>query len=585
MRWKDRLELFRNFSTYAGRYWLVVPKLGRPRPFVPTGPQRIVLAAIRRQQRLCRQPRLKILKSRQQGISTLACGLSQHACQTFRGHNAISLADKLELPRKWLRRAKRWQEQTPAHVRPHLAASNSSELYYDRLESNYWIGSQLGQTPGMGHTIHRVHCSELSNWADPEKVMSDLLPAIPKGDLTGLVLFESTGEMVGDWWHAQIVRSLEGGDDFVMVFLPWYITSDYRMPTALTEADYTPDERDLVAVGHAWAGDHREDAALAAFARIDPQQVAWRRWVIANEFSGDVERFKSRYPATVEEAFLAVGNLALPTAVIRYHGSQIHPPARCVRFGRREGRVIAEDAGEQTDDVWQIAHAPTPDGQYAIGADVAEGIASDPGDRRSDRDYSAAAVLNRDRLRFDAIYVGRPNADRFGEQLMLAGEYYNTAALCPEINNNGWATLVAIRDYPNIAPRQALDDRAGEVGSRDINRLGWRTDAATRNLLIDDWIRLCRPEPMTGFDGKVQVFSELLVQQEKSFVTNAAGKRQHRPGCHDDLLFAHMIAIQAHLSCPRRATERIDPDPIRTTARPSWAYSGGYDTDPDDTDD
>lgn len=577
-----QLDSFRHFEHYARRYWNVLPKRGPARPFILNGPQRIVDAERRRLIRAGRQPRLKVLKSRQQGISTLACGLCQQACQTHHGYNAISIADKLELPKKWLRRAKQWHAQTPAHIQPHLAASNATELYFDRLQSNYWIGSQMGQTPGMGHTLHRIHCSELANWNDPEKVMSDLLPAVPKGDLAGLVLFESTGEMVGDWWHQQVVRTLEGGDEFALVFLPWFISPDYRMETSLGPADYTGDERNLVAATAAWIKQRSDHAVLAGFDGISPPQVAWRRWVIANEFSGDVERFQSRYPATTDQAFLSVGNLALPLAVIHHHASQVQAPSRRVRFRLgSSGRVVIENVDDdRADDLWEIADAPTGNGQYVIGADVAEGLASDPHDARSDRDYSAAAVLDRDRMRFVAVYLGRPNADRFGEQLMLAGRYYNDAWLAPEVNNNGWATLVAMKDYPNIMPRSHLAERLEQPAPRDINTLGWRTDMNTRNLLIDDWIRLCRPEPRTGFEGKVRVFGELLVQQEKTFIITSTGRREHRPGCHDDLLFAHMIAVQAHLNCPRRdGGPRIDADRLGDGRRPSWAYMGGVDID------
>ena len=588
MRIPRQLDLLRDFALYAARYWQVTPKQGPLAPFALNGPQRILDRERSRQRAAGRQPRLKVLKSRQQGISTLVCGYCQHACQTRFGHNALSIADKLELPKKWLRRARRWAAETPACIRPDLAAANTNELYFDKLDSNYWIGSQMGQTPGMGHTLHRVHCSELSNWIDPEKVMSDLLPAVPKADADGLVIFESTGEMVGDWWHKQVLRSLEGEDEFVLVFLPWFITSEYRTTTSLTPADYTAQERDLVAAARTWATAHPEHAKLADFRDVGPDQIAWRRWVIANEFAGDVDRFRSRYPTTIDEAFMSVGNLAIPIVIIRHHASQAHAPRRRVRFSEGLGGeiLIEEIDDDRADDVWLIANEPVRGGQYAIGADVAEGLAADPRDRRSDRDYSAAAVLDRDRLRFEAVYVGRPNADRFGRQLMLAGRYYNHAWVAPEINNNGWATLVAMKDYPSLMPRQALRERLDEPGSRDINRFGWRTDAHSRNLLIDDWIRLCRPESGSGFDGKISIFSELLVAQERSFILTASGKREHRPGCHDDLLLAHMIALQAHLSCPRRAAHRgpVDTDDQSTRRRPSWAYAGGVDRDPDPDD-
>lgn len=579
---------FADFEVMASSFWKVQARdHNLPLRYEFRAAQRIMEWECRRMRQAGQMVRMKVIKTRQGGISTYWSGRGTHFCMSGRGRNGISIADKQSLPAHWLTRSKRWYGQTPEHLRPHLAKSNATEMYFDKLDSRYMIGSQLGQTPGMGETLLFAHLSELADWRNPKKIMDDLGPAIPKNNPLATICFEGTGWMQGDWWYNQVMLTLDNGDDFTLVFIPWFIMEDYSSPPIgveidFTEDEYTDEELHVIELARVWAEQNPEHAYLSNFRGLTPGHIAWRRWMIRNEFSGDVERFQSKYPCTVYEAFLSSGSLALPLEIILHHQETIRTPLRYVRFRRTAHGVVA-DVCERNDPLaWAIYEEPVKYCEYTVGGDPAEGKLSDTLDERSERDNSAASVFNRRKLTFPAEFASdKIAADLFGREMMLAGEYYNMAYLGGEVNNNGWATVTECKHYPNMLYRGGPPD---DIEDRDINQLWFKTTpgaGGTRNQLINTWIAGCRKRPNGTWNGAIEVYSDDLMREEKSFITKPNGKKEHRDGCKDDRLFSHMLAYFTHLNTPHVPIERFDdvpPVPNRRRRRKSYAYAGGVDS-------
>jgi len=575
---------FQDFETHARSFWTVQARdKSVPVPFVLNAPQRIIEYECRRIRELGKLVRVKILKMRQGGISTYCTAKVQHFCSSGRGRLGFSIADKLDLPKTWLDRAKVWHAQTPEILRPHAKKSNAIEMLFDGLGSNYRIGSQLGQTVGMGFTPQNLHCSELSDWSNPNKITDDLYPGVPKDNPDSMIMLEGTGWMVGTWWCDQCMMSLEGEDDFLLIFLPWFIMPNYSKPPIgveidFTESDYTEEERHVVELARVWAEQNPAHAYLAGFKGLTIGHIAWRRWTIRNEFSGDVVRFASKYPAIVDEAFMSAGSLSIPLEIILRHQETVSVPLRYVTLRRSlDGTVIDDDCGENDRLAWTIYEEPLEYDEYAIGGDPAEGSLSDRQDERSDRDRSGGAVLNRRTLSFAADFCTQQIApDLFGEQLKMMGERYNMAYLGAEFNNNGQATIMPCKHYPKMLMRSG---QADDPDDRDINRLWWKNNVSTRKEMIATWIAGCRRNS-EGWNDSIQVYSDRLVREEKTFVKTPAGKDEHRKGCFDDLLFAHMIAYWTHLNTPhvRRSAMLDVPVTKRRGKRlPGYAYAGGLD--------
>lgn len=561
-----------SFEAFAESSWRVQCRDGKKRPFALNVPQRIIDWEVDEAQRARRPVLVDILKARRQGISTYCCARMQHAVETVEGFQALSMADKAELPRQWIRRAKIWYSGQPRDARPPIANSTANELYFAGLGSRYFIGSAEGKTPGMGDGLAGLHVSEVENFLSPAKMFADLNPAIEYDNPRTLVFRESTGEMEGSYWHETVLASLKGGSGWKLVFLPWFISPEYARPTKLTPADYTAEERELVALARKWAVEHLEHAAIAGFEAIRPEQVEWRRFIIATFFAGDPIVFASRYPATIAEAFMSVGSLGLPGSIVRQHKLTARPPIERFTLVREiSGKVVKVPCEADSGPHWQLFEPFDEWTEYALGADVAEGIVSDLSDDRSERDFSAIVAINRRTLTTAGLYHGRIEPDLFGKQLRMAGEFFNMAWLAPEVNSAGMATLAEVRTYPHLMLRDGSPDDPTPPEAQPMEKLGWKTTGTSRDLLIDSWVAACRPEPGHGFEGQIVCLIPELAREEGTFIRGKTGRREHRPGCHDDVLFAGMVANRVHRVCPHVRRTQITVRSARPEDRPDWA--------------
>jgi hypothetical protein len=161
-------------------------------------------------------------------------------------------------------------------------------------------------------------------------------------------------------------------------------------------------------------------------------------------------------------------------------------------------------------------------------------------------------VFNRVHKRFDAQFVSSDiSPDALGIELRKAARWYNDAWATPETNNAGWSALTEMKGYRRLYLRgESQDERA----HRALNRYGWKTTAENRDWLLDQYIKACRPNLITGFEDSILVLSPELVAQERTFIKGAR-RRDHLPGKHDDAIFAASICWMLHLQCPRTLPE------------------------------
>lgn len=532
-----KLNALRNFERYV-RDWTVSTKNRKIVPFKLTPPQLYVREEMKKA-RCAQGTRVRILKTRRMGASTLITAMCQQMCQSYPAYNALSIADKKELPSQWMRRAQNWYRQTPGPVKPHVKASNAIEMWYDVLGSRYSIGSQDSVTPGMGDNVSFIHLSEVGFWTDPDKVLGDLNPSVPKNDWDIYVIQESTGDMAGTWWEEAWWAAKNGEDDYTAIFVPWNMDPDNVMDASGITA-LTSDEQ----------------SRQRAF-ELSKEQIAWFRWVIRNEYKGDEEKARSRYPSSPEEAFLAPGRAGIPIEIMNQHRDTAEEPLRRVTLIELDGGIEAIEY-HGSGPCWWEWEEPRPDCDYCIGADVAKGELTDEKDPRSDRDDSAAAVLNRRLLIPAAEYVGEHvDPGEFHRQLRMAHRRWGEAWMMPEINNMGWMVLEGLRGIKHLYQREGPQDK---IGITPQAAYGWETTPQNRDYLIDKFISNCwnvpagliELPPGYMFDGKFRNLSSRLAGQERTFVTDKKGKRKHRSGQKDDILFAWMLALMCHNKCPRQ---------------------------------
>jgi len=175
----------------------------------------------------------------------------------------------------------------------------------------------------------------------------------------------------------------------------------------------------------------------------------------------------------------------------------------------------------------RIWEAPRLGERYMIGADVAEGV--------QDGDYSSAHVLKKRTLEIVAKWHGRVEPKIFGrDELPKLGRLYNDALIGLENNNTGGgAATLALKNtgYPRIFYHQNVETRG-----RKTEKIGWRTDAHTKPMMIDR---------IAGFlkDGG-QIRDSETIDELMTFGFAENGQLMAQAGCHDDQVISLSIALQ-----------------------------------------
>lgn len=558
----------RAHSLWMAKHLKIINKASKMVPLHPNGEQMRLLWSFGAQRGTNLPIRAYVLKSRRIGISTLVEGLYFEDVYMRPYRKALVCAHSADSSQTIFDMTRIMDTELPVKmVRPKDASSRKELKYSSPHYSHFQVLTAGAREIGRSKEVHDLHCSEVAFWPTPRETLGALMQGVAE-EVDSKVVLETTANGVGgefyDRWVSRMERLSAHPEDltgFMPLFFSWLDFPEYRreVPTRHTLNPYTEDEQYLQSLG------------------AEDEQLWWRRRVLEDKCGGDVAMFRQEYPATWREAFQYSGRQAIHRNILTRHQETVCAPRRKVRLVRDGDKVHAENY-EGNEFCWYVWHEPEEGSDYCVAGDVAENRLSNPLDETSDLDYSAASVLNRRQMRFDATFRGRIDPDLFGYELVKAALWYNKAWTTPEVNSPGWSTLTVMKDYPKIYVREGSEDLVDE-SARRLSHLGWMTTNSNRDNLVDDYIALCRPSPMTGWDGRLTVLDDRMLSEEMTFVIDRNGKRQHRPGCHDDLLFSAFICVQLHHRCPREAS-----GPYKEAKRrggkilvPSWRYAGGRD--------
>src|SRR5262249_52681515 len=117
-------------------------------------------------------------------------------------------------------------------------------------------------------------------------------------------------------------------------------------------------------------------------ADVSAEQIAWYRWKLDDECSGDQSKMDEMFPWTPEDAFVATGSAFFTdeslTVAMRRSRKQAYIPFRYALSDRWQDTAVTAVRDKRADlKIWEEAH---PKGYYAIGCDPAYG-SSDTADR------------------------------------------------------------------------------------------------------------------------------------------------------------------------------------------------------------
>jgi hypothetical protein len=482
--------------------------------------------------------RIIVLKARRHGISTYTEARFFREINHRAHVNAVVASADIASTNKVFGMAKRFQKSMPANLKKPTDFSNRKEIVYSEPWGSAFIAQTAGtDVLGRGGQNHYFHPTEFAFWKDAKTQFGGAMQEVPDKD--SMVIIESTANGVGGAFHDMFMEALDdwkcsrSPGNFLPIFLPWFIFPEYKRKIPL-DMKFQPGVPHASNIPLEWLEEEKE--LIAKFSLTD-EQLYWRRWAIKNKCQNDLNLFHQEYPWCWEVAFTSTGrNVFLHSKVDAMPTKDGH-----MAILEKRGDRIQAESTETLRNCWQIWKKPVQGHSYTIGIDTMEGTQSDPDDPKSNYDFHAVSVFDRDTGEVVAIYLGRGGQRELGIQCVYAAKWYNEAWIAPELPM-GMVVLDVLKEsgYDKIYQRQMADEQ--RVESDSLN-LGWRTTILTRPKMVDDF--------KTAFsEGDIKIYSKDLTDEMRTFVYDKHGTPRHRPGKHDDLLFATMIALQLHVRLP-----------------------------------
>lgn len=333
-----RRQLRDDFTFYAKECLLIRTKEGEVHPFTINKAQEYIHQEIEKQRKETGKVRAIILKGRQQGCSTYVEGRFYWRTTHRRGVRAFILAHESASTSALFDMAKRYHDNCPKYVKPEIKSSNAKELSFSILDSGYKIGTAGNDSVGRGTTIQYFHGSEVAFWKNTGDLTKGILQAVPDADETE-VIYESTANGVGNFFHQQCMKAMKGETEFNFIFVPWYWQEEYTKSVP----------KDFKRTDH--------ENKLRADYKLTDGQLQWRRNKI-KELSTDgldgLKAFKQEYPNNPIEAFQVTGEdgLIKPDVVVKARKAEVRTQGPLIvgvdpsrggdRFAvaRRQGREI-----------------------------------------------------------------------------------------------------------------------------------------------------------------------------------------------------------------------------------------------------
>ena len=506
-----------NAAQYIRAFLKIKTKDNKIVPFVMNEPQKRLYKVIKGEAEQGKPIRIIILKARQMGFSTLTEALIFHRTATKANVNSLIIAHKDDATTNLFNMSKLFYSELPQPMRPQRRASNAKEIIFDAptkqddlngLNSKIKCATAGGDGVGRSDTFSNVHISEFAFWTGNKmETLNGLLQSVPSKPGT-MVIIESTANGFDDFkrlWDAAV----NGENDFVPVFFPWYELDEYQRP--YDGFELTEEEREL---------QNRFGLSL--------EQLSWRRWAIKNNCGGDVNLFKQEYPASPEEAFIATGDCVFDTQKIidRINDIADKRPLRQGLFSYDyDGSHISNIHFEDRERGYiKLFKEPVDRCPYVLGGDTA-GEGSDF--------FTAHIIDNTTGEQVAVLHKDNIDEDEYARQVYCLGMYYNTALIGLEANFSTFPIRELSRlEYPKQYVREAPDT----FGNTIRKSYGFKTTSATRPVIIAKLVQIVREE--------IELINDVTTLREMLSFVNIKSKPQAEQGEHDDLVMGLAITYE-----------------------------------------
>jgi hypothetical protein len=525
-----------NPSFFIENYLKIRPK-GEPLQLFALNPsQKIVVDIVEDKLRKEEPVRLMICKNRQVGMSTLSEALVFHQTVMNPSYTSLLVAPDRPKAQSLFGISQTFLDNMPDWLRPMRLYRTKDGLDFENPNEKErkrkpGLGSKMIITPANNLTAPRglalsaAHLSEVPYW---DAYALDLWSALSQSILykpNTIVIMESTPNGRGDFFHYMYQAAKEGENEFIPIFLPWFIDSHCRWPIQLGDQEIREIMETL---------DEEEDELVKKY-KCDPYQLKWRRYNIANNCAGDVRKFHFENPSTEEEAFALAGYNMFTLEARDYYDKKRQDGTRgYLAWGGNpnveEPFVKFREAGPKDNCPIEVFIKPKRDERYVIGVDPAFGM---------EHDYSAMVVLDTHYNVCATYYSNTTPTDVFVEEIVRLGRYYKTALIDIETTGPGNGMMYRLRQmYPtNKLARWEKWDAPEK--KHLLKSIGF--DATNRSVsAIDELLRWSINTKTIKTTSNDLIHEMLIYQYDPIRERGGAGS-----GGHDDLMRALGIALRS----------------------------------------
>jgi hypothetical protein len=513
----------RSYPFYATKFFKIIDRdSGAEVAYKPNGTQRM-LHNLTVDSWTRREPcRIWLLKARQFGGSTWVQTEFAHAAFTRKNWVGRTISHEDKSTRSLHGMTEMLWEKLPTELRP---PKKSKEQGHRLYLASPWNSQLETYTAGGDGDVARstranaLHFSEAAFYPNAEKTARSAFSLVQ--DVPGtLIVVESTGNGVGNWFETGYWAAVEGRNGFIPVFSPWYDDPRNTRPDLVPEKgidDYSTRELDLV---------ERHGVT-------DPQ-IAWRRARISSpQFGGDEDEFAVEYPATAEEAFKASGRPFFRTLSF----DPVDPIMRGEFVGDGRRFSFQEDAKGPLK-IWALKQ---PGRKYVIAVDPAGKVTKREADSfptmRDSDDYSAITVRDAATMDKVAVWHARIDLGLLGYEAGRLGKVYNDALVGVE-QTGGYGGPVIEKLYHDLGYQWVYQrETYDHVVRKTTYALGYDTNTNTRPRVLEGYRDLLRSQPGTFKDAS-------LLREIKTFATGDDGIPRAAAGHHDDLVMSDAWACE-----------------------------------------
>ena len=500
---KKLAEYEENFELFSKEQIKILTK-DSSKGFVPfefNEAQKIVNKKIDEQLKETGRVRAIILKGRQMGLSTFTTARVFWKSYFNAYNKSVVMAHDSATSDALFSMSRNTIANMPEEFRPTFKKSNAKEIMFEHNDSGYRLYTAGSPEAGRGTTPTIAHLSEVAFWTHDEKILAGLFQGISEADGTEVIL-ESTANGVGNEFHRLWKGAVNGENDYLPIFVPWFLMPEYRR-TVLDPEEF---QKTLT----------EDEVSIQEKYGLDLEQLYWRRLKVAE---GGLSKFRQEYPLTPEEAFQVSG-----ANVFNIEKLQSLVPSNVLK--RQAFNINSSCFEDKQEGSLEIFQYPKFDENFVIGADCALGVG---------QDSSACVVMNTNNEVVALYRNNRIDPTKYGDLLFYLGRYYNNSLLAVESNSLGIATLNRLKQmrYVNLYHQTKVANVSNEEGTR----LGWRTTQATKPMIIGHLKNAIE-------NDDINLSSPRIIQECMDYVADDNGRTNAISGAHDDTVIATAIALE-----------------------------------------